>query len=110
MILAVEAGVFPLMCGWWIDICSFVSILYVNFAGYTMQNYPSVVCMYQCPLEVPLHVTVLLLWYTCRDRTLCYYISSYIVLLVVVAVCLDDPDSLPFFVFACRVFSTPLFL
>lgn len=25
MILAVEAGVFPLMCGWWIDICSFVS-------------------------------------------------------------------------------------
>ena len=30
MILAVEAGIFPLMCGWWIDICSFVSI-YVLF-------------------------------------------------------------------------------
>ena len=25
MILVVEAGIFPLMCGWWIDICSFVS-------------------------------------------------------------------------------------
>lgn len=25
MILAVEAGIFPLMCGWWIDICAFVS-------------------------------------------------------------------------------------
>ena len=24
-ILVVEAGIFPLMCGWWIDICSFVS-------------------------------------------------------------------------------------
>ena len=26
MILAVEAGFFPLMCGWWIDICAFVSM------------------------------------------------------------------------------------
>ncbi len=26
LILAVEAGIFPLMCGWWIDICSFVSV------------------------------------------------------------------------------------
>ena len=26
MILVVEAGIFPLMCGWWIDICSFVSV------------------------------------------------------------------------------------
>ena len=25
LILTVEAGIFPLMCGWWIDICSFVS-------------------------------------------------------------------------------------
>ena len=25
MILAVEAGIFPLLCGWWIDICAFVS-------------------------------------------------------------------------------------
>ena len=24
LILTVEAGVFPLMCGWWIDICAFV--------------------------------------------------------------------------------------
>ena len=30
MILAVEAGVFPLMCGWWIDICAFVSELHVH--------------------------------------------------------------------------------
>ena len=27
LILAVEAGLFPLMCGWWMDICSFVSLL-----------------------------------------------------------------------------------
>ena len=25
LILVVEAGIFPLMCGWWIDICAFVS-------------------------------------------------------------------------------------
>ena len=25
LILAVEAGIFPLLCGWWIDICAFVS-------------------------------------------------------------------------------------
>ena len=25
LLLGVEAGLFPLMCGWWIDICSFVS-------------------------------------------------------------------------------------
>ena len=27
MILSVEAGFFPLMCGWWMDICSFVSTM-----------------------------------------------------------------------------------
>ena len=25
LILSVEAGIFPLLCGWWMDICSFVS-------------------------------------------------------------------------------------
>ena len=29
MILSVEAGLFPLMCGWWMDICSYVSYTYV---------------------------------------------------------------------------------
>ena len=26
MLLTVEAGIFPLLCGWWMDICSFVRL------------------------------------------------------------------------------------
>ena len=25
ILLLLEAGIFPLFCGWWLDICSFVS-------------------------------------------------------------------------------------
>ena len=53
MILAVEAGVFPLMCGWWIDICAFVSELHVHVHVVTVstacgvERVPTVMnCMY----------------------------------------------------------------
>ena len=41
MILAVEAGIFPLMCGWWIDLCSFVSgdQLYFVKLNFVNSNY-----------------------------------------------------------------------
>ncbi len=39
LILAVEAGIFPLMCGWWIDICSFVSVNVTVALKYTLSRF-----------------------------------------------------------------------
>ena len=32
LLLFLEAGIFPLLCGWWIDICAFVSSLVIDSA------------------------------------------------------------------------------
>lgn len=29
LLVVVEIGVFPLICGWWLDICSLVSLLFI---------------------------------------------------------------------------------